>query len=138
MKNITKLTVIAVILSVFALSFSEGNISTKEGKAKEILNLSESNFSEFTKNGVVLVDFWAVWCAPCRLQNPILEDLNKELGENEFIGKVDVDKNRVLANTYGISAIPTILVFKNGVVVERLMGLKQKEELKTVLKKHNS
>lgn len=138
MKNISRLTVVVVILSVFALSFTESNISTKEVKAKEIVNLSETNFSEFTKNGVVLVDFWAVWCAPCRLQNPILEDLNKELGENEFIGKVDVDKNRVLANTYGISAIPTILVFKNGVVVERLMGLKQKEELKTVLKKHNS
>lgn len=138
MKNITKLTVIALLFSVFTLSFSDGNISKEEVKIKEIVNLSDSNFSEFTKNGVVLVDFWAVWCAPCRLQNPILEDLNKELGENEFIGKVDVDKNRVLANTYGISAIPTILVFKNGVVVERLMGLKQKEELKTVLKKHNS
>ncbi|WP_300356460.1 thioredoxin [Fusobacterium sp.] len=79
-------------------------------------------------SGVVLVDFWAEWCGPCKMQLPILEELSEEF-PNVKICKVNVDDNTDLAIRFGIRSIPTMLVFKNGMKVEHFIGLKHKNEL---------
>ena len=81
----------------------------------------------------ILVDFWAEWCGPCKMLNPILEDLATEYEGRISIAKVDIEANQNLAVKYGIAAIPTLLVFKNGNVVDQINGLRSKRDLKEVL-----
>ncbi len=86
--------------------------------------LTEQNFQqEVVQSGKpAMVDFWAVWCGPCRILEPIVEDLARKYGDRALIGKVNVDENPMLAAQFGIRAIPTILFFKNGEVVDRVVG----------------
>ena len=81
----------------------------------------------------VLVDFWAEWCGPCRLLTPIIEELASELGESVKIGKLHVDENPQTAARYQISSIPSILVFKNGELVETLVGIQSKQRYRDAL-----
>ncbi len=93
----------------------------------EILN--GNNFDEKIKDGIVVVDFFATWCGPCRMMAPILEEAGEELGEKVKIYKVDVDQEPALARNYGIMSIPTIIVFENGQLREKHIGLWQKDDL---------
>lgn len=82
----------------------------------------------------VLVDFWAPWCGPCKMQGPIIEELAGEMaGKNIKIGKLDVDTNQAAAQKYGIMSIPTLAIFKDGEVAETMVGLQSKEALKSKL-----
>ena len=83
----------------------------------------------------VLVDFFATWCGPCRMQGPIIEELAVEMGNKVKIGKMDVDQNPQIAQKYGIMSIPTIIIFKDGEIKETLVGLQTKEILKLALEK---
>ena len=83
----------------------------------------------------VLVDFFATWCGPCRMQGPIIEELAVEMGNKVKIGKMDVDQNPQIAQKYGIMSIPTIIIFKDGEIKETLVGLQSKEILKLALEK---
>ena len=74
----------------------------------------------------VLVDFWAEWCGPCRMLGPIIEDLSDDFADKAIIGKVDVDSNQKFAAQFGVRNIPTVLVFKDGVMVNRQVGVAQK------------
>ncbi|MFO7998827.1 MAG: thioredoxin [Bacteroidales bacterium] len=91
--------------------------------------LSESNFDGLVSEGVVLVDFWATWCAPCRIQGPIVEELAREMGEKALISKLDVDDHGRIAALYQVRSIPTLIIFKNGEPVKRFVGVQQKETL---------
>jgi thioredoxin 1 len=91
--------------------------------------LTDQNFEAVIKKGVTLVDFWAPWCSPCRIQGPIVNDLANELKEKAQICKMDVDKNQKTAAKFGIRSIPTILIFKNGKMVKQLVGVKPKNIL---------
>jgi thioredoxin 1 len=134
---LTLLFPFAVLIVFFSLSFTfHQNKSEGNKKGNKIETLNSDNFDDFVKDKLVLVDFWASWCYPCRLQNPILDEVNTEMGNKVKIGKVNVDENRMLSNTYGIVSIPTLLVFKKGKVVERLSGLQQKPQLVATLQKH--
>jgi thioredoxin 1 len=84
----------------------------------------------------VLVDFWAPWCGPCRMIAPTIEELAKELEGKAIIGKLNVDENIQTANGYNVQSIPTLLLFKDGQVVEQFVGVKEKEELKEAILKH--
>lgn len=84
----------------------------------------------------VLVDFWAVWCGPCRMIAPIVEELSKEYEGKVKVGKLDVDNNPRVASTYGIRSIPTLLVFKDGQVVEQIVGAVPKGEILRALGNH--
>ena len=97
------------------------------GKAVEI---TDSNFNEIvTKNDVVLVDFWAEWCGPCRMIAPMIEELASEYDGKAVIGKLDVDNNQESSIKFGVRSIPTLLVFKDGEMVDRHVGAVPKETL---------
>ena len=97
------------------------------GKAVEI---TDSNFNEIvTKNDVVFVDFWAEWCGPCRMIAPMIEELANEYDGKAVIGKLDVDNNQESSIKFGVRSIPTLLVFKNGEMVDRHVGAVPKETL---------
>ena len=103
------------------------------------VELTEQNFEvEVLKSAVpVLVDFWAPWCGPCRIQGPIIEDLASEIDASKAkVGKLNVDEASSVASHYGILSIPTLAIFKAGQVVEHFVGVQAKETLKSALEKH--
>ena len=102
------------------------------------VEITDNNFKEkvLDNSGVALVDFWAEWCGPCRLLGPVVEELSKEYDGKATIGKLNVDDNRDVAAQYGIMSIPTLLIFKNGQVVEKHVGLATKNDLKKKIDAH--
>jgi thioredoxin 1 len=101
-----------------------------------ISNVTDQNFSSETSEGLVLADFWAPWCGPCKMIAPVLEELDGEMGEKVKIVKLDIDENPETASQYGVMSIPTLLVIKNGEVVDKVIGFQPKDALAEVLEKH--
>ncbi|ASS92099.1 MAG: thioredoxin [Bacillaceae bacterium] len=101
-----------------------------------IVNVTDQNFSQETSEGVVLADFWAPWCGPCKMIAPVLEELDQELGDKVKIVKLNVDENQETAGQYGVMSIPTLIVFKNGEAVDKAIGYQPKEALAQLLNKH--
>lgn len=103
-----------------------------------VLTLTSKNFEEEVKksNKVVLVDFWAEWCGPCKMQSPIVDKIEEELQDKVVIGKVNVDEEPDLASQFEIMSIPTLVFFKDGNVVEKQIGLTSKNEIADIFKKY--
>ena len=95
--------------------------------------VTDANFVEATKDGVVLIDFWATWCGPCRMQAPILEAFAGEHSDIK-VAKCDVDENPELAEKFSIMSIPSLLVFKGGKLVKSAVGLHDKEALAALVR----
>ena len=101
------------------------------------VELTDEGFREFVSSGgLVVVDFWAPWCPPCRFLAPIIEELAREYAGRVRFGKLNVDKNPRTARRYRITAIPTLLVFKEGRLVDRIVGAMPKEALEARLRRH--
>ena len=96
---------------------------------ERVLTLTDKNFQQQTKNKVVLVDFWATWCAPCRMMAPVLNDVSSELSGNSHVGKVNIEQYQSLAQKFKVRSIPTLILFKNGTEVNRFVGIKSKDFL---------
>ncbi len=96
---------------------------------------TKENFNETVGKGVALVDFWAPWCGPCKMQLPIVEELAQEMGDQATIAKVNVDEEPELASQFGVMSIPTLILFKDGQPVDKLVGLQSKETLKARIQK---
>lgn len=95
----------------------------------QIMELNMSNFEDIVKSGVVLVDFWAPWCGPCRMQGAILEKMQATIPDEVTIAKVNVDENRDLAVKFGVTNIPRLFLFKNGEVIEEFSGIQTESKL---------
>ena len=98
--------------------------------------LNEENFKETIKEGITLVDFWAEWCGPCQQMLPILEDFSKEMEGKMKVGKVNVDENPSISAEYRVMSIPTLIVLKDGELVDQMVWVKSIEELKEVCSKY--
>lgn len=98
-----------------------------------VTKLTDQTFDEKTNNGVTFTDFWATWCGPCRMQSPVIEQLAEEMGDKVFFSKVDVDANQETAAKFGIMSIPTMLIKKDGQVVDTIVGYHTKEQLQKKL-----
>ena len=106
--------------------------------SENILELTTTNFDDETKkaDAPILVDFWAEWCGPCRMVAPVLEQLAKDYAGKARVGKVNVDEHSAIAARYGVQSIPTLLLFKQGKVVEQYIGATSRDVLAKILDKH--
>lgn len=97
-----------------------------------IMHLTKDNFDSITSSGLVLVDFWATWCGPCRMQAPILEEFDKQMEGRVQVCKLDVDEVPAIAQRFGVMSIPTLIAFKDGKQLRKEVGVTSCEELMTM------
>lgn len=98
--------------------------------------LSLENFDETVSSGVAVVDFWATWCSPCKMLAPIIEELSNDYDGKVTVGKVDVDDYPNIAQKFGVFSIPTVFIFKDGEIKERLVGFRAKSQLAEIIDKY--
>ncbi|TYC50963.1 thioredoxin [Weissella muntiaci] len=98
-------------------------------------DITDTNFKEKTDTGVTLTDLWAVWCGPCKMQSPVVEEVSNRLPNVSF-NKLNVDENPKTTSELGIMAIPTLIVKKDGEIVERITGYTPADALEAIIKKH--
>ncbi|HLQ97261.1 MAG TPA: thioredoxin [Candidatus Dormibacteraeota bacterium] len=101
-----------------------------------IKHATDETFDKETAEGLVLVDFWAPWCGPCKMIAPVLEEIDGELSDKVQIVKLDVDDNQETAGKFGVMSIPTLLLFKDGNVVDQIVGFQPKDALVELINKH--
>ena len=128
-KNILLLVIITSVL----ISFSG---CKSESSDKNIVPLTTDNFSNETAKGIVLVDFWATWCMPCKAMAPVIEEIAGQTQGKVKVGKVDIDENGPLANQFRVQSIPSILIFKDGQLMETFVGVQSKATLVNALSKY--
>ncbi|WP_239254758.1 thioredoxin [Listeria ilorinensis] len=101
-----------------------------------IQEITDATFEQETNQGLVLTDFWATWCGPCRMVAPVLEEIDAERGDKLKIVKMDVDENQQVPSQFGVMSIPTLLIKKDGEVVDTVIGYRPKEELDEIIDKY--
>lgn len=104
--------------------------------AQNVTELTGKDFASFTKNGLVLVDFFADWCMPCVMMAPVMEELGKKFKGKINFGKIDVDENNELAQKFKVFSIPNFVLFKDGKITERFVGAMSSEDFEEKLRKH--
>jgi thioredoxin 1 len=129
----TTLMISGLVVAAFIILFLRARARFKNiplvADHEKILTLTDKNFLHQLKNKVVLVDFWAGWCAPCRMMAPVLNEVADELEGNMHVGKVNIEQYQSLAQQFRIRSIPTLVLFKNGAEISRFVGIKNKEFL---------
>ena len=129
----TTLIVIGVLIGAFlilrVIAMSKLKNTPLVADHAKVLTLTDKNFQQQTKNKVVLVDFWATWCAPCRIMAPVLNDVADGLTGNSHVGKVNIEQYQSLAQKFKVRSIPTLILFKNGAEINRFVGMKSKDFL---------
>ncbi len=118
----------------------DNNLTTNnnnENDPTSPITLTDYNFDEATRRySLLVVDFWAPWCGPCKLVSPIIDQLAIELRGKAVVGKLNVDENPTIANIFGIQSIPTLIIFKNGEAIDGLMGAVPKQQLISTISKY--
>jgi thioredoxin 1 len=128
--------VIALLIAYMVYSYRRIKNMPEVESHSSIKTLTDANFSAQVKNGLVLVDFWAAWCMPCRMMAPILNEMAEELGSDAHVAKIDIDANRASAAKYSVRSIPTLILFRNGKEINRFVGVKTKDFLVKEIRKN--
>ncbi len=105
-------------------------------ESEKIVTLTDKNFQNQIKKGLVMVDFWAEWCMPCKVMGPVLNELAEDKNFNATVAKLNVDHFQSVSRQFGIRGIPTIILFKDGKEVDRIVGVKPKDFLVKQVNKH--
>ncbi|MEZ5146087.1 MAG: thioredoxin [Bacteroidales bacterium] len=134
--NIIAILISALVIGYIFFNFFAVRKRMNRPPSENIKILDDRNFGQVVGKGVSLVDFWAEWCGPCKVQGPIVDELADEMGEKANICKLDVDKNQNTARKYGIQNIPTMLIFKDGKPVDKLVGVKPKGAILKAMQPH--
>jgi len=121
--------VVFAIITYFYLAMKKLKNTPMAPDSDKIKVLTEQNFNHQMKKGVILIDFWASWCAPCKMMVPVLNELSELLPANQSIGKIDVEKFPTLAAKFNIRGIPTMIMFLDGKEINRFVGMKTKDFL---------
>ena len=132
---IVSLTVVLAVFSIGQTKAEETKTGGKTMKTNEIV-LTDANFDAESGKGVILIDFWAPWCGPCLMQGPILEKVAVAMSGKVKIGKCNVDEAPNVSQRFGIRSIPTLIILKDGKVVEQFVGVRREAELISALTKH--
>ncbi len=113
------------------------NIEGNQSTTTTPITLTDQNFNEMVgKHPLLIVDFWAPWCGPCRMVSPVITELSQELAGKAVFGKLNVDENPMIASTFGIQSIPTIAIFRNGKAVDGIIGAASKSHIMSKLSTH--
>lgn len=135
----TTMIITAVIITILGTLYILARVKMKNiphvANSDRILTLTDKNFQHQTKDRLVLVDFWAEWCAPCRMMAPVLNEVASALPENSFVGKVNIEEYQSLAQKYQVRNIPTMILFRNGKEINRFVGVKSRDYLIAEIKK---
>ncbi len=104
----------------------------------KVLVINQSNFEELVMKSTqpILLDFWAIWCGPCKAIGPVIDDLAEEYDGRFLMGKINVDEESTLVQNFNIMSIPTLMIYKEGVQVERMVGARSKADLKALIEKY--
>jgi len=124
------------LFGLFIYIFLKNRKRMSKPPSENVKNLTDDNFSSTIKNGVSLIDFWAAWCGPCRVQSPIVDEIADEMKGKANICKMDIDHHRKTSGKLGIQSIPTIMIFKDGKMVQKFVGVKSKAVLLQAINSH--
>ena len=132
MKQTTNVMILAALIAALTSGCTRQGSGSEQGDgtaSTSVVKLNESNFDAEIGAGVVLVDFWATWCGPCKMQAPIVAQVAERVEGKAKVAKLDVDSAPKIAQRFGVEAIPTLIVFKNGKPGKRFVGLTKAEPL---------
>jgi thioredoxin 1 len=127
--SIVTYLVTGLVLGFILYTYLKNRKRMNRPPSENVKELTDDNFSSVIKNGVSLVDFWAAWCGPCRVQGPIVDEVADEMIDRANICKLDIDNHKKIASRLGIQSIPTIMIFKDGKMVQKFVGVKSKTVL---------
>lgn len=130
-------TLLVIFASLFFSSSCKGPNS--QSKNQNVITLKADNFhDEISGKGVVLVDFWASWCKPCKMMGPVIDEIADDFAGKVKVGKINVDEEGELANQFNVQSIPNFIIFKDGVPVENIVGIQSKEDIVHLLEKYSN
>ncbi len=137
--NSTQITVAALIIALVGYLIYTVRKLLKSPMANDhekLKILTDQNFQNEIKTELILVDFWAEWCMPCKMMTPILNDVAEALDDDAFVGKVNIEQYQSIASEYNVRSIPTLILFKNGIEINRFVGIKDKNFLLKQIHQH--
>ncbi len=130
------LIVLSIVVGYIIYQYRQIKNMPVVSDSKFVITLTDANYKSKVSKGVVLIDFWAPWCMPCKMIVPVINEVAEEMGDKMMVGKLNVDENPVVSNEFGIRSIPSLIVLKNGREVDRMVGVKSKQAIIQSIKKH--
>lgn len=130
--------VLLLVISFYKRYKMIKNMDVNAPVSDNLIILTDASFKKQIKSGVTLIDFWAAWCMPCKVLGPIVSEVADEMGDEAAICKLNIDENKKTSAELGIRSIPTIIIFKDGKIVKKIVGVKSKGVIIKAVKEHLS